>query len=261
MKRALLHQTPAALRADDVCVSFRGTPVLNNLCVEGRPGEFIAILGPNGAGKTTMLRALAGLLDSAGSIEATGAALRSMPSRARARAIAYLPQGGTILWPMTVREIVALGRLPHGDANRSGGREAVDRALSECDLLDFQNRPVTELSGGERARVVLARTLAVNAPILLADEPTAFLDPAHQTSVMRLLALEAGRGRLVIAVLHDVALALRYATRIIGLSGGRMAVDASPEDFVEGGHLERLYGVRYEMAVMASGRLTPVAEA
>ncbi len=255
-----METSPPLLSAHELDVELGGQRVLNRISFAANGGEFIVILGPNGAGKTTLLRALDALIETEGSVALGGAAVRLMAARTRARQMSYLPQGGTMRWPMTVREIVSLGRLPYGDSSLAGGRAAIDRALADCDLLNLESRNVMELSGGERARVALARTLAVGAPVILADEPTTFLDPAHQIGIMRLLSGEIARGRLVIAVLHDVGLALRYATRILGLAQGRMVVDTTPDRFVAGDYLHQLYGVRYEMAVMSSGQLTPVAE-
>lgn len=255
-----METSPPLLSAYELAVQLGGQRVLNRISFAANGGEFIVILGPNGAGKTTLLRALDDLIETRGSVTLGGTAVRSMAACSRARQISYLPQGGTIRWPMTVREIVSLGRLPHGDGNLPAGRAAIDHALTDCDLLNLQSRNVMDLSGGERARVALARTLAVGAPVILADEPTTFLDPAHQIGIMRLLSGEVTRGRLVIAVLHDVGLALRYASRILGLAQGGLVVDTTPDHFVDGDYLHRLYGVRYEMAVMSSGQLTPIAE-
>ena len=159
----------------------------------------MALVGPNGAGKTTLLRALAGLIPSDGAIQVGGEALSSLPLRERAKRFAYLPQGHIVHWPLPARDIVALGRFPHGvtDPARLAPRDvdAVLRAMQATDVVEFADRRVTELSGGERSRVALARVLAVEAPVILADEPTASLDPRHQIDVMKNLRTAADDGR------------------------------------------------------------------
>jgi iron complex transport system ATP-binding protein len=154
--------------------------------------------------------------------------------RERAKRFAYLPQGHTVHWPLAARDIVALGRYPHGatDPARLTPRdaEAVLRAMQAADVVQFAARRATELSGGERSRVALARVLAVEAPVVLADEPTSSLDPRHQLDVMRALRAAADRGVLVIVVTHDLGLAARFADHVLVLSGGRLVSQGTPRE-------------------------------
>jgi iron complex transport system ATP-binding protein len=217
---------PAFLTAQGLGVTLAGRPVLNDISLSLASGHLVALVGPNGAGKTTLLRALAGLVPSDGAILVGGDALSSLPLRERARRFAYLAQGHIVHWPLPARDIVALGRYPHGatDPARLTPRdsEAVLRAMQVADVVSFSERRVTELSGGERSRVALARVFAVEAPVILADEPTSSLDPRHQIDVMKSLRAAADKGTLVIVVTHDLGLAARFADTVLVLSDGRL---------------------------------------
>jgi iron complex transport system ATP-binding protein len=222
----------AFLTARDVSVTLAGRLVLNDVSLALSSGHLVGLVGPNGAGKTTLLRALAGLVPSGGAIHVGGAALSSLTLRERARRFAYLPQGHIVHWPLPARDIVALGRYPHGatDPGRLTPKdtEAVVRAMQATDVMEFSERRVTELSGGERSRVALARVLAVEAPVILADEPTASLDPRHQFDVMKSLRASADKGVLVIVVTHDLGLAARFADTVLVLSDGRLVSQGAP---------------------------------
>jgi iron complex transport system ATP-binding protein len=222
----------AFLTAQGVSVKLSGRPVLNDISLSLSSGHLVALVGPNGAGKTTLLRALAGLVPSDGAIHVGGDALSSLPLRERARRFAYLPQGHIVYWPLPARDIVALGRYPHGatDPARLAPKdaEAVLRAMQAADVVEFSERRITELSGGERSRVALARVFAVEAPVILADEPTASLDPRHQIDVMSNLRQGADKGALVIVVTHDLGLAARFADTLLVLSEGRLVSQGAP---------------------------------
>jgi iron complex transport system ATP-binding protein len=222
----------AFLTAQGLNVELAGRLVLNDISLSLSSGHLVALVGPNGAGKTTLLRALAGLLPSDGAIHVGGAALSSLPLRDRARRFAYLPQGHIVHWPLPARDIVALGRYPHGATDPARlspeDSEAVLRAMRATDVVEFSDRRVTELSGGERSRVALARVLAVEAPVILADEPTASLDPRYQLDVMKTLRAAADQGVLVIVVTHDLGLAARFADHLLVLKEGRLVAQGAP---------------------------------
>lgn len=212
------------------------------------PGELVVLLGPNGAGKTTLLRAALGLVrPDAGAAMLGGVDISGLPAMQRARQIAYLPQTRPLAWPSRVRDVVALGRFSHGAAlGRLRGRdaEAVERAMAACDIAGLAHRRSDTLSGGELARMHCARAFAAEAPLLIADEPVAALDPRHQFRVMDLVRefVDAGGGALI--VLHDVGLAARYGDRLVWIKQGRIIADGPPRETLTPQRLAEIYGVR-----------------
>ena len=224
------------LRAQGLIVAGR----LADVSVECAAGRVTAIVGPNGAGKSTLLQALAGLI--AGPITLDGTALAAMAPRARARAIGYLPQSGDVAWNLSVERLVALGRLPHRT-----GRAAEDRAaaaaIADLALAPLAQRPVGTLSGGERARALLARVLAGEPRWVLADEPLASLDLAHARTLLTHFRALAQGGAGVVLVLHDLAQAMNHADHVIVLNEGRVAAAGLPETALSPAVIARVWGV------------------
>ena len=203
-----------------------------------RKQEITAICGPNGAGKSSLLAALAGLLSvDGGAVMLDERALAQHPDRARR--IGYLPQQPEIAWDVTVRSLVELGRIPHRDRAAA----PVEAALSALDLQDFADRRAQALSGGEQARVLLARVLAGEPDWVLADEPLAALDLAHQQALVGHLRKAADRGAGVVLVLHDLALAMNHADRVLVLDEGQLVVDAPPEQALTSDRIRTVWGV------------------
>ncbi|HSC14731.1 MAG TPA: ABC transporter ATP-binding protein [Gammaproteobacteria bacterium] len=226
------------LAAVNVEVSYGTRTAVRATTLTLEPGNLIALVGPNGAGKSTLLRALAGLVAHRGVVTWQGAALAKLDGRTRARTAAYLPQYPPVHWPLAARELVALGRLPHrayAASENAADAAAVAAAMRQTDTLDFAARSVNRLSVGERARVLLARALAVEAPVLLADEPIAMLDPYHQLEVLGTLRAYAAGGdaassrRLVVVVLHDLGLAARFCDRVLLMDAGAVVGDGVPD--------------------------------
>ena len=250
------------LAVDRLGVTLDGRAVVRDASLRLDRGELVALLGANGAGKTTLLRGALGLAPRVGGVVRVGGEdpARLAPSE-RARRIAYLPQARPLAWPLRVRDIVALGRFAHGAAlGRLGAADAaaVSRALAACDLQRLADRPCTSISGGELARTHVARAMAAEASFLLADEPTAALDPLHQHQVMRLVRAYADAGRGVLVVMHDAALAARTADRLVWMAGGRLVADGPPESTLTAERLAEVYGIRASVRRIAGDWLVTV---
>jgi len=234
------------LEIDRLNVSLGRKPVIRDLSFKIAEGEFVGLIGPNGAGKSTLLRTILGLAPSQGKITIDGRTAASLSPNDRARKIAYLGQEREIAWAVPVEMLVALGRTPHRPTFAALGetdRAAIERAIGRMELEAFLGRAATELSGGEKARVLIARALAQETPLLLADEPTAGLDPSHQIGLMRLFADLAAEGRSVVASLHDLGLAARWCSRLLLIDAGRIVADGSPTEVLTPQRLRDVYGV------------------
>ena len=237
----------SGLLADGVTVSLGGRRVLDGVSARLDPGELVAIVGPNGAGKSTLLSCLAGLArPDAGRITLDGAVVDRIPPRQRARRVGFLAQTPEIAWDLDVRAFVGLGRTPHLGALGPSEEDAaaVRAAIETAGLGGFVDRPITRLSGGERARALIARALAGRTDWLLADEPLTGLDPAHALdaiALFRRLAGEEGKG--VVVTLHDLTLAARFADRVLMLHQGRLVADGEPGEALTPETLATVYGV------------------
>jgi iron complex transport system ATP-binding protein len=221
------------LDASKICVRRGSRAILDDVSLHAESGDFVAIIGANGAGKSTLLTVLAGLLTpDSGSVTLDGVSIRALSGMQLARRRAYLPQNPRCEWPISVERLVALGLTPTLPA--LGGLPAsfapkITQALQACDLLDHREQPATTLSGGELARAMLARALVADPDVLIIDEPIAGLDPKHALDTARRLQLLARGGKLVIASVHDLTLAGRFASRIFALANGRVAGDGATQ--------------------------------
>lgn len=221
-------------------------PAVFGLSMEIPAGAATAVLGPNGSGKSTLLRLLLGVLaPSAGTVELAGRPVGAWGREEMARAVGVVPQGEESVFPMSVRELVAMGRYPHlgpWRREREEDRRAVEEAMRRCDVLDLAARPVATLSGGERQRARVARALAQEAPTLALDEPTAALDVAHEMAIFELLRDLGRAGKTVLLVTHNLNLAARYADRLVLLDRGRVAAEGTPAEVLTRETVERVYG-------------------
>jgi len=235
------------IEANGIAIAFDGKPILAGIDLALRPGELVGLIGANGAGKTTLLRILADLLPpAAGTVLYDGMPAKTLGRRTLAQRLAFLAQGGSVQWQMRAEAVVALGRLPHrrpfADLTEAD-QTAITSAFAATDASAFRERSLGSLSGGERMRVLLARALAVEAEMLLADEPLVGLDPRHQLEAMALFKRITAAGTGVVVVLHDLALAGRFCDRLVLLDGGRILADGPPATVLDDGNLARAFGI------------------
>ena len=227
------------LTLNGLSVTRRRRPVLHGVRLSIGPGEFVGLIGPNGAGKSSLMEAALGLIPSTGT-----SSLAELPADRRARHAAYLPQAREIAWPISVEDLVALGRIPWPGGGRSGmDRIATDAAIDRMGLEAFRKRTALRLSGGEQNRALIARALAQDTPLLIADEPIAGLDPAQQLACLRLFRDLAAEGRTVLASIHDLGLAARFCTRLVLLSNGRVLADGPADRILRDDLLRRAFGI------------------
>lgn len=237
----------ALISGAGVCVALKSRPVVRGVSLDLFAGEMVCLVGPNGAGKTSLLRTMLGLLPSSeGSVLLEGKDIEALSPPERARHVSYMAQGSPVFWPLEVQTVVELGRIPHHNAwNRLNDvdRLAVDKAMEKTNTHAFKGRLITQLSGGEKARVMLARTLANEAKCLFADEPVASLDPRYQLEIMDVLLSESRAGKAVVVVMHDLALAARYADRVLVMDEGVLIADGASNDVLTDALLRDTFGV------------------
>ena len=223
------------------------TEILKGITTHFGPGEFVGLIGPNGAGKTTLLKSILGLVKStSGLITIDDRSIDDWPRQDLAKQLGYLPQGAPVNWPMTVETIVGLGRLMHrprwGGVNETDA-ESIARAMDATEVTHLADRHATTLSGGEKTRVMIARCLAGDAPLLLVDEPITGLDPAHALQVMDTLKSTVSETSGVISVLHDLSLAMRYCDRLVLMHDGQLVADDLPASVLTANRLSDVYGI------------------
>jgi len=247
--------------ADGLSYVVDGKPLVWDASLALDSGTLTMLVGPNGAGKTTLLRLALGLLKSdSGSAMLDDEDVTTLAPVQRARKIAYLPQQRPLVWPQPVHDIVALGRFAYGAAPGRLSHEdeaAIARAIAACDLEGFEERAADTLSGGELSRAHLARALAAETPLLVADEPVAALDPRYQHEVLRIFAKAASEGKSLLTVVHDLTLAARYADRLIWMKDGQIVADGPPHETITPERLKEVFGI--EARVVDATREEPIS--
>ncbi|MEE4283723.1 MAG: ABC transporter ATP-binding protein [Pseudomonadales bacterium] len=238
------------LSLSNICVNKNGRALLSGINLELSGNTMVGLIGPNGAGKSTLLRVMAGLqVVDPGHVKLFGQTLKSLQKKNLGRQLAYLPQSADCAWPLKVEKIVALGRLPHSATRTKLSRDdtkIIAQVMHDTDIEHLTGRTLNTLSGGEKMRVMLARTLASEPQILLADEPIASLDPLHQLEVMELLANIAKRGTTVVVVLHELNLAMRFCDRLALLHGGKLLASGEPQKALNPALLRQAYLIEAE---------------
>ena len=235
------------LEAVSVSVHRSGRALVNDVSLHVGAGELVGLIGPNGAGKSTLLAALSGIDTKAvGAVRVDGHPLQSISQAERALQLGWVEQSGSVHWPVTVERLVMLGRIPHLPVwcrANAADLQAVENALDVCDCQSLRKQQVTTLSGGERARVLLARALAAEPTLLFADEPISNLDLGHQLQTMQLLREFAQDKRAAIVVMHDLSLAARFCDRLYLMHDGQIMAAGAVADVLSPQNLADVYGV------------------
>lgn len=235
------------LSVQDLVMRRGGRPIVNKLSFSVYAGEVLGLIGPNGAGKSTVLGAMAGIDNpDAGTIHVDGQEIRTLSASERAQRLGWIEQLGTVHWPLSVERLVMLGRIPHlppWSKTTEQDHQAVESALIKADCLNLRHRQVPTLSGGERARVLLARALATEPSLILADEPVSALDLGHQLQTMQLLRDYATGERATVIVIHDLSLAARYCNRLVLLHQGKLVSVGEPAAVLTNQNIADVYGV------------------
>jgi len=234
------------LRVEQASVQFNGRKAVNGVSLELDAGAFIGLIGPNGAGKTTLLRVIASLIPFTGAVFLDDVNIAAMEAKRLARRLAYMPQGHEVHWPLSAARVITLGRLPHLTSFRGPSPDdarIIRDVMERTETQQFAMRNILKLSGGERARVMLARALAVGADVLLADEPVAALDPYHQLQIMSLLRDLARHGATIIVVTHDLTLAARFCDRLILMHQGSVVAEGPSVEVLTDENLKTVYHI------------------
>ncbi len=240
-------ESGALLSADHLSYTVGHDDIVHDVSLDVLPGELVGLIGPNGAGKSTLLSMLAGLQQPTnGAVRVREKPLQQFSITERAQIIGWLEQIGEIHWPLSVRRLVSLGRFPHlatWQKNNAKDEQAIQRALELTDSSHLQERDAMTLSGGERARVLMARVLAAEPSLLLADEPVAALDLGHQLQTMDVLRNFANGHKACIVVLHDLSVAARYCDRLYMMDKGKIAASGNAAKVLSNDNIRRVYGV------------------
>ncbi len=234
------------LRVEHTSVQFNGAKAVSDASFTLGAGALVGLIGPNGAGKTTLLRAIANLIPFSGDVFLDNENIADIPRRRLARRLAYMPQGHEVHWPLSALRVVALGRLPHFSAFRRPSRgdiEIIRSVMKQTDTQRFAERNILTLSGGERARVMLARALSQGADFLMVDEPVAALDPYHQLQIMTLLRDLAEGGATIIVVTHDLTLAARFCHQLVLMHEGKVVAKGPSRDVLTDENLRDVYNI------------------
>ena len=236
------------LTTHNLSLNIKGANLVKDASFSLTQGEFVVLLGPNGAGKTSLIKASLGLeKPTSGQAKLDGENTHTLTPKERARKISYLPQSRPLAWPNRVKDIVALGRFSYGATLgrlQNEDRQAIDKAITDCDISHLANRNAGSLSGGEIARMHCARLFAAQTPLIIADEPIAALDPRHQFRILELIKNYVDNGGGALIVLHDIELAARYASRLIWMQDGHIVADGAPAETLTSERLKQVYNIR-----------------